>query len=220
MDAIAALCAAIAMIAGVPPASAAAAPMALVMQVTGTTDPPLARHREVPEGRITLGPQSKIALLHYASCKIVTVAGGTATITANEVVAPAANVESTKPGPCPKVHKIALAEGTASGGVSVSRGLDVQAPLASPINLASNSVIVLSGPSAAAARSFELRDGYDRVVSKPTPINDGAFALDGTESAHGPYTIRIRFDKREKPVDVQVFLLRATDGGMLVLEMD
>ena len=37
---------------------AATAPVALVMQVTGTTDPPLARHREVAEGSIVLGPQA------------------------------------------------------------------------------------------------------------------------------------------------------------------
>lgn len=202
-------------VAGAGPAWAATAPVALVMQITGTTDPPLARHREVAEGRITLGPQAKLSLLHYVSCKIVTLSGGTATVTASEVVAPAGNVESTKPGPCPKVHKISLAEGTASGGVSVSRGVGPPA-----VNLAANGVVVLAGTGGGSARSYELRDGFGRTVAKQVPIKDGTFTLDGSESAHGPYTIRIQFDKRAEPLDVQVFLSRSTAGGLLVLEVD
>ena len=113
------------------------------------------------------------------------------------------------------MHKIALAEGTASGGVSVSRGIGPP-----PINLPANSMVVLSGTGAGRARSYELRDGYDRPVSKQVPIKDGTFTLDGSESAHGPYTMRIQFDKRAEPLDVQVFLSRSADGGLLVLEVD
>ncbi len=181
--AAAALC--VLALAGAFAAQAATAPVALVMQVTGKTDPPLARHREVPEGSIKLGPQSKVALLHYVSCKIVTVNGGTANVTSNDVEAPAANVESSKAGPCPRVHKIVLSEGTASGGVSVSRAVSIPNN-AAPINMAANATVVLTGAPAARAVSYELRDGFDRRVVAPVPIKDGTFVLDGKQGANGP----------------------------------
>lgn len=220
-----AACVAAAVYAGPVPAAGDPAPVALVMQVTGTTDPPLARHREIADGkRIVVSARSSVALLHYGTCSIVTLNGGTATVTAQGVETPAANIASTKPGPCPRVHKIALAGQTASGGVSVSRGVDPAAnalpSTAAPINLASNGVIVLAGANSGKAQTYELRDGYGRAIGKSLPIKDGMFTLDGSESARGPYTIRITFAKPIEPVDVQVFLSRSTDGGMLVLQGD
>jgi hypothetical protein len=200
-----------------------AAPAALVIQVTGTTQPQLVRHREVAEGtRITLAPQARVSILHYEQCAIVTLTGGPAVVTANGIETAAGNVESTKKGPCPKVHKISLSEGAASGGVSVSRSINAaaSAPPAGPLNLAANGVIVLSGAAASTATSYELLDGFNRSVTKKASIKDRAFEFDGSESAHGPYTVRIRFANRPEPLDLQVFLSRTIDGGMLVLEVD
>jgi hypothetical protein len=199
--------------------AAKAAPVALVMQISGTTDPPLARHREVGEGtKVTVKPNSSLALLHYTSCSIVTLNGGTATITADAVVAPAANIASTKPGPCPKVHKIALDGRAATGGVSLSRAVGpsgVQAPL----NFAANGTVVLAGAGAARAKSYDILDGYDRTVVKDAPVRDGTFTLDGSAKGQGPYKMRIHFAKASDPIEVPVFL-RASDGGVLVLQTD
>lgn len=192
------------------------APVALVMQVSGMTDPPLARHREVAEGaKITVKPKSTLALLHYNSCSIVTLNGGTATVTADAVVAPAANVESTKPGPCPRVHKIALDGRAATGGVSISRAVSIDTPL----NFAANGTVVLSGAGAARATSYDVVDGFGRDVTKGAPVKDGTFTLDGSAKGHGPYKIRIHFAKAAEPVEVPVFL-RTADGGVLVLQTD
>ena len=70
-------------------------------------------------------------------------------------------------------------------------------------------MIVLAGAGGGSARFYELRDGFGRTVSKQVPIKYGTFTLDGSESAHGPYTMRITFDKRAEPLDVQVFLSRS-----------
>lgn len=195
------------------------APVALVMQMTGTTDPPLARHREVGEGtKVTVGPKSTLALLHYNSCSIVTLNGGTATVTADAVVAPAANVESTKPGPCPRVHKIALEGRAATGGVSVSRAVGSPSSDA-PLNFAANGTVVLSGAGASRAQTYDLVDGFGRDITKGAPVKDGMFTLDGSAKGHGPYKLRIHFAKAPDPIEVPVFL-RTTDGGVLVLQTE
>ena len=200
------------------PAAGKPAPVALVMQMSGTTDPPLARHREVGEGtKITVGPKSTIALLHYNSCSIVTLSGGTATVTADAVVAPAANVESTKPGPCPRVHKIALDGRAAMGGVSVSRAIGSRRRHATRLRCQRNGRAV--GDGRVARETYDLVDGFGRDVTKGAPVKDGTFTLDGSARAQGPYKIRIHFAKAAEPIEVTVFL-RASDGGVLVLQTD
>lgn len=217
--------AAAALVAGAPGALAQTAagktaPVALVMQVSGTIDPPLARHREVGEGaKITVGPKSTIALLHYNSCSIVTLNGGTATVTTDAVVAPAANIESTKPGPCPRVHKIALDGRAATGGVSVSRAVGTAPGQDAPLNFAANGTVVLSGAAASRAQTYDLVDGFGRDVTKGAPVKDGTFTLDGSAKGYGPYKLRIYFAKAPEPIELSV-LLRTSDGGMLVLQTD
>ena len=115
-----------------------------------------------------------------------------------------------------RVHKIALAEATASGGVSVSRSVTGTVRGRSG-PLPANSIVVLSGARAPESAFLRAPRRLRPPAGKQIPIKNGAFTLDGSESKHGPYTMRIHFDKRAEPLDVQVFLSRSTDGGLLVL---
>src|SRR6266571_6438127 len=93
---------------------------ALVMEVTGATKPPLAIHREVAAGtELAIGPGARLSLLHYATCSIVSFLGGMVKVTEQGLDAAEVNVESKKPGPCPRVHNISLAGPGSLGGVIV-----------------------------------------------------------------------------------------------------
>src|SRR5207248_5416450 len=135
-----------------------APPVALVMQVSGTITPPLVVHREVSDGtRVALGSQSRLSLLHYESCSIVTLSSGSAIVTAKGIDAAAADVESTRPGPCPRVHRIRLDGPAPIGGVITTRSIDTGSGL---VDAAPGDVTVSIGDVASKATSVAVRDGY------------------------------------------------------------
>jgi hypothetical protein len=81
---------------------------ALVMELSGATTPPLVVHREVAAGtKIAIKPGARLALLHYATCDIVSFSGGTVNVTTQGLQAAEANVQGKMPGPCPRLHQIA-----------------------------------------------------------------------------------------------------------------
>ena len=196
-----------------------APPVALVMQVSGTTTPQLIVHREVPEGtRVALGAQSRLSLLHYVLCSIVTLSGGSATVTAKGIDAAQANVESTKPGPCPRVHKIRLEGPAPIGGVITTRSIDTASGL---LEIAPEGVVVLTGDAASKATFADVRDGYDREVAAKVPIRDGAFTLDSSVlGRNSPYTIGIHRADQDAVLKIPVIVSRSTSGGMLILRID
>ena len=57
-------------------------PPGIVMAIAGETDPPLSAMAEIPANTlIVLQPRTKLTFLHYSRCKLVTVTGGTLTLT-------------------------------------------------------------------------------------------------------------------------------------------
>src|SRR6266480_2355086 len=114
---------------------------ALVMDLTGVTKPPLVVHREVAAGtKIAVGPGARLSLLHYATCSIVTFSGGTVKVSEQGLEAEEVNIESRKPGPCPRVHRISLGGPGPLGGGIVSRGMSDASQYA---DVASDGVVVI-----------------------------------------------------------------------------
>src|SRR5580704_11307855 len=63
-------------------AQAADPPAGLIMESVGSTDPRLSAMAEIPANvSFQLGPDAKLTFLHYARCKLVTVTGGTLSVT-------------------------------------------------------------------------------------------------------------------------------------------
>ena len=101
------------------PAFADEAPAGLLMSLSGSTSPPLAAMSELPSASpLQLAAGTELTFLHYAKCKLITVTGGTLTLTRTDFAADG-KVVAEKDGPCPRVHQLgANAPGTTSGGVS------------------------------------------------------------------------------------------------------
>src|SRR5438132_11385023 len=80
---------------------------ALVMELTGVTEPPLVVHREVATGaRIAIAPGARLSLIHCATCSIVTFSGGTVNVSEQGLEAEDVNIESTQSVRCAHVHKM------------------------------------------------------------------------------------------------------------------
>jgi len=197
-------------------AFAADGPAAVVMEISGTTRPPLAVHREIAPGtRIGLAPGAQIALLHYATCSIVTVAGGDVTVTEQGLQTAAPATQSAKPGPCPRVHRISLAGPGPLGGVVVSRNLGTPTP---PVVAAAGALVLVTGTGA--VKAAELLDVNGQVVAAALPIRDNALKLPETLALRKPYVIRFRIDGKSDAVDVPISTSGPAAGGVLVLRLE
>jgi hypothetical protein len=193
-----------------------AAPVALVMEISGATRPLLAVHREIAPGtRIGLDPGARLALLHYSTCTIVTVTGGNVSVTAQGVDTDAAAARSAKPGPCPRVHRITLAGPGPLGGVVLSRAIGPPNP---PLVVAADAVVILSGGPG--ATSADLIDATGKTVGGALPIRAGSLQLPGTLAPRRAYVIRLHFDGRSETLDVPISTSGPAGGGMLVLRLE
>jgi hypothetical protein len=190
--------------------------VALVTEVSGVTKPPLSVHREIAPGtRIDLAPGAHISLLHYSSCTIVAVAGGSATVTDQGIEAKATDVESRKPGPCPRVHRITHTGPGPLGGVVVTRG--EPKPYA---DVGADSEVILSGNGAAEAIGVEVLDVNRRPVDKRIAVRDASFKLDGTLAPKRSYVLRLSFSGQREPLDVPVLIGPSSTAGMLIIRLE
>ncbi len=190
--------------------------VALVTEVSGVTKQVLLVHREIAPGtRIDLAPGAHISLLHYSSCTIVAVASGTATVTDQGIEAKASDVESRKPGPCPRVHRITHTGPGPQGGVVVTRG---EPKLYADV--AADSDVILSGNAAANAIGVEVLDLNRRPVDKRLAVRDASFKLDGTLAPRHSYVLRISFSGQKEPLDVPVLVSPSNSANLLIIRLE
>jgi hypothetical protein len=192
---------------------------ALVMELTGTTKPPLAVHREVAPGTsIAIAPGARLSLLHYGTCSIVTFSGGTVKVSEQSLDAAEANIESRKPGPCPHVHKIALAGPGPLGGGIVSRAISRDQQEYAEV--ASDGLVVITGARAANAARAEILDWNRMLVAGDIQIRDGSFRLNGTLPPKRPYFVNIQFRGGGEPVEVPISISASATKGLLILRLE
>jgi hypothetical protein len=190
--------------------------VALVMAVSGTTKPELSIHREIAPGtRIDLSPGARVALLHYSSCTIVAVAGGSATVTDQGIDAKPADVESRSPGPCPRVHRIIQTGPGPQGGVLVTRGEPK-----TYADVGASSEVILTGKSAADAVGVEVLDANRRPVDLRPTVRDGSFSLNGSLLRGRSYVFRIAFSGQREPLDVPVMISPGDPTKLLIIRFE
>ena len=103
-------------------ASAQEPPAAMVMAVSGKTAPPVAAMAEIASGtKLQLDPGTELTVLDYARCKMVTVSGGSLTVTRFDFMADGKIVGEVD-APCPRFHQLS-AGGAVAGGVVMRGGL-------------------------------------------------------------------------------------------------
>jgi hypothetical protein len=194
-------------------------PAALVMETTGTTKPVLTIHREVAAGTdIAIAPGAHLSLLHYSTCSIVAFKGGTVHVTEQGLEAQEANIESSKPGPCPHVHKIALAGPGPLGGGIVSRAIG-QDPHPD-VEVAADGMVVIKGDQAPKAVSVDVYDWKRILVAGGIAVENQSFQLNGTLPPRRPYYLSIHFAGRAEPTEVPIAISPANSKGLLILRFE
>ncbi len=201
------------------PVAAAESPVAIVMAVTGDTEPSLPALTEIlADTPVRLAPRTALTFLHYARCKMVTVTGGV--LSMNRIAYQTdGRIDSEVDGPCPVVSEIAgPARGTTTGG-SVFRG--IHAAPRWPVNLD----IVLAGPSADKVRAAAIyaedrpNEPLLRLDLEGRRISEPRDAPSLPPNHH--YRLRLVVSDRPEPLDLPFFGRAATGAkSLLVLRID
>jgi hypothetical protein len=197
------------------PAFAAGEPPAgLVMAVAGTTTPPLPAMAEIPAGTpVQLAPGAQLTFLHYGRCKLVTVSGGTLTLSRTEFKTDG-TIVGEKDGPCPRIHPVGGNQaGTVAGGM-VMRGVGAvpRWPLDPEIVLAGK------GSDRITTAAIYAEDSLDAPLVR---LDVSGHALrfpagSGRLAPNGRYVLRLTMDDPAKQTDI-TFIGTAPDGPALVV---
>jgi hypothetical protein len=199
---------------------AAEAPVGIVMAVSGTTTPPVSPMTEIAaDSPIKLDSGSKLTFLDYARCKLVTVSGGTVTLSRLDYKTDG-HVENEADGPCPHVYSV-KDSGDAShttGGLLMRGGLG---PPRWPVN----SVFLLTGAGASNVKmaavypedqpgkpSAMLEVGHGRAAQTP-----GSAPL----LANTRYVLRLSASDGSKPAEITFIGTASSDPQpVVVLRLD
>src|SRR5262245_26523410 len=126
--------------------------VAMVVESSGPAKPALSPHQELlADTHIALDPGSRLVLLHYPSCSLVTVSGGSVVVTQQGIDVEGARIKSESAGPCPRIHRFTLTGRSALGGAIVARGAAMP-----PLVLAPTSMVVITGDMAGEAISADI----------------------------------------------------------------
>lgn len=137
---------------------------ALLVDVTGTTQPALSPYSEVaPGSAIALGPDATVKFVHYQSCKEVTVAGGTLKVNGPDYTVTGGKIISETQQACPQQVKIA--QTTAVAGGLVMRGV------LKLTEVASHPSLVVVGAKAAAVTTVAFSDDASKETVE-LPVKD------------------------------------------------
>lgn len=192
-------------------------PAGIVMAIAGETDPPLTAMAEIPANTlIVLQPRTKLTFLHYGSCKLVTVTGGTVALTRADYREDG-QVESEADGPCPQVYALPDAgDGRTSGGI-VSR------TLGTPPHWPTGPDIIFTGArSRSVTAATILSEGQPpQPAMQLTVANARARAGQGAPlQVGGHYLLRLIMAGGRDPVDVPFIADAPGPGALVVLRLD
>jgi hypothetical protein len=195
-------------------APAAEPPAALVMDVSGSTEPTVTAMSEIASGTpLKLDAAARVTLLDYARCKAVTVSGGTITVTRFDFVTDGKIISETG-APCPRVHKLSANAGGAVAGGLVMRGL--AAPPRWPLDR--EFVFAGDGGDKLAAAAIYADGRLDSpllrldVAGRRARVPAGAAPLPEGDK----YVLRLTLHGRAEPVDIS-FIGAAPAGPSLLV---
>lgn len=187
---------------------------ALVMAISGKTTPAITAMSEIRSGvPVRLAPDAELTLLDYTRCKMVTVSGGTMTVTRTNFETDGKIVAETD-APCPRIHRLsASAGGRVFGGLVMrGRGNAPRWPL--------NREIVLAGDSsdrlAAAAIYAEGRLDAPLVQLDLSGHRAQFPAVSAPVAVDERYVLRLTVRDRATPVDIS-FIAAPPSGHSLLI---
>ena len=152
--------------------AAAQVPAAMVLEVSGTTEPRLEALTEIePGSSAVLSPGARLTFVHYKTCRTVSVEGGSLRWRLTDFSATGKLLSEQKR--CPRRFTLA------AGGSSQVSGLMLRG---APRIMATRPILLLTGPAAGAFNAAEIRLD-DKVVAnlamsgQRAALPDGAPAL-------------------------------------------
>ena len=188
-------------------------PAGVVMTLSGNASPPIAAMSEIPSGvPLKLDSAAELTFLHYQRCKLVTVAGGTLTVTRSEYNTDG-KILAEKDGPCPRVHQLAGGAPATAGGL-VMRGvggeprwpLDRQILFAGPgSGELRAAAIYAEGRTDAPLLRLDVSGHQARLPANAPPL-----------PANQRYLMRLTLADRAQPLDIP-FIGTAPDGSSLLV---
>ena len=108
-----------AIVAGGASDAAAQRAVGILLEVDGSVDPPASSGAEIQGGRtIRLNAHARVSFVHYRTCRMVVVRGGTVTLREDEYDAAGGTVLSEKPISCPRGRRAGLARRGESSGTA------------------------------------------------------------------------------------------------------
>jgi hypothetical protein len=121
----------------------AQAAAALVLETYGEIHPGLTPYQEVPvDTQLTLTGNAKLVFIHYFTCRMVTVVGGTLALSTKTYTVTDGTKEAETRVPCPRQVALVQAEGVSAGAMVRSGTGD------SALRLSTQPAFVLVGPRA------------------------------------------------------------------------
>jgi hypothetical protein len=192
-----------------------AAPVALVTAVSGTVEPSLVVRQEiVPGTRIKVAAGSRLSVLHYAACVVVTITEGVVTVTDSGVEPSPDAVVSNRAGPCPRVHRLTVAGMGPLSGAMVMRAFPAQLQLSPAVDL------TLTGTLAADAISADILNRERKAVYIRVPVYDGLIRLSSALSVGEPYVLVLKLKGRTEPLELSFVVSNSTSKGPSILELE
>lgn len=194
-------------------ASADEPPAAMVMAVSGKTVPPVAAMSEIASGaKLQLDPGTELTVLDYARCKMVTISGGSLTVTRFDFMADGKIVGEVD-APCPRFHQLS-AGGAVAGGVVMRGGLGSvpRWPLEREIVLAGGgadklkaAAIYAEGRPDAPLVQLAVAGNRARMPEQAPPL-----------TVNQRYLLRLTMNGQPQPVDIP-FIGAAPSGRSLLV---
>ena len=196
-------------------AAAEEPPAAMVMAISGKTVPPVSAMSEIASGaKVQLDPGTELTVLDYARCKMVTISGGSLTVTRFDFTADGKIVGEVD-APCPRFHQLSAGGGGAvAGGVVMRGGLgSVQRwPLEREIVLAGGGADTLKAAAIYANGHLDTPLVQLAVAGNRARLPEQAPPLVVNEH----YLLRLTMNGQPQPVDIP-FIGSAPSGHSLLV---
>jgi hypothetical protein len=187
--------------------------VALVLEIDGPVTPALRPYREIPSGTtVSLGNESRLVFLYYASCRTLTVVGGSVTFTNGPApILKGAATRANVRGQCPQKFSA-----TGSDAAVVMRGIPTSA-----VDTSTTPEFILVGRRADEFAAMRIQHGGRELIARALdgprfswpadvpPLVPGAYVLDLLPRASGAAPVTVNLEA--SPRTSEAFTLIAID---------
>jgi hypothetical protein len=182
------------------PSAPAAEPVGLVLEVAGPADPVLDRLVELLDGgSYRLGPTTGLTFVHYQTCRVVTVVGGTLRLALSRYDVVGGRIESEQARQCPQRHVVAPTN--ASGGLATG-ALLLRSGTAAPATVPTRPELIFAGARADALAGVEIRRQNVVLARLPLAGRRLAWSRDREPLAAGDGYLLVLTPAGGRPVEI------------------